>query len=190
MADARDSKDAKGVKGAKDAKGGSSKVLFWIVLLLGAGISGGAFFLYKGSEKARTALQDSLREYQEMQLLKKIVARAKASGARTTSPKETTEDILPFLGKKGAAAGIPQNLFNVARNNPQKQGGWTETSYTVTLRATKEAPIPRSAVADFLIAVETERPSIKSKNLSLTFAPSSPDLSAVSVTFSQFVKGE
>lgn len=184
MADAKDSRDGKG------AKGGSSNLLFWVVFLLGAGISAGAFFLYRGSERARTALEDALREYQEMQQLKKIVARAKPTGARPPSAKESAEDILPFLGRKGAAAGIPQSLFNVARNNPQKQGSWTETSYTVTLRGTKEAPLPRSAVADFLVAVETERPSIKSKNLSLTFAPSSPDLSAVSVTFSQFQKGD
>lgn len=181
MADAKDS---------RDVKAGSSNLLFWVVFLLGAGISAGAFFLYRGSERARTALDDSLREYQEMQQLKKIVARAKTPGARPPSAKESAEDILPFLGRKGAAAGIPQSLFNVARNNPQKQGSWTETSYTVTLRGTKEAPLARSAVADFLVAVETERPSIKSKNLSLTFAPSSPDLLAVSVMFSQFAKGE
>ncbi|HLF94389.1 MAG TPA: hypothetical protein VJB14_13080 [Planctomycetota bacterium] len=189
MADAKDSRGAKGAKGGKAAKGGSSNLLFWVVFLLGAGISAGAFFLYRGSERARTALADALREYEQMQELKKIVAR-KPMGARPPSAKESAEDILPFLGRKGAAAGIPQSLFNVARNNPQKQGSWTETSYTVTLRGTKEAPIPRSAVADFLVAVEKERPSIKSKNLSLTFAPSSPDLSAVSVTFSQFVKGD
>ncbi len=177
-------------KGAKDAKEGSSKVLLWIVLLLGVGISAGAFFLYKGAEKARAALEDAKREYQEMQSLKKIVARAKPTGARPPGAKESAEDILPFLERKRAAAGIPQNLFNVARNNPQKQGSWTETSYTVTLRPTKEAPLPRAAVADFLGAVETERPSIKSKNLNLTFAPSSPDLASVSVTFSQFQKGD
>lgn len=172
----------------KDVKGGGSKVVFWMIFLLVVGISAGASFLYKDSERARAALEDAKREYQEMQQLKRIVAKGK--GQKAPTGKESGEDILPFLERKRAAAGIAQNLFNVARNNPQKQGGWTETSYTVTLRGTKDAPIPRNAVADFLGAVETERPSIKSKNLNLTFAPSSPDLAAVSVTFSQFQKAE
>ena len=173
----------------KDEKsGGGSKLLFWIIFLLVVGLSAGGSFLYKDAERARAALEDTKREYQEMQQLKRIVARGK--GSKAPAGREGSEDILPFLERKRAAAGIAQNLFNVARNNPQKQGGWTETSYTVTLRGTKDAPIPRSAVADFLVAVETERPSIKSKNLNLSFAPSSPDLAAVSVTFAQFQKAE
>jgi hypothetical protein len=174
---------------AKKAKGVSSKVVFWAIFLLIAGIGAASGFLYKKAEKARAELDEAKRQYREMTRLKGIVAKGRSQARRPPSANETDEniqDILPFLERKRAAAGIPQNLFNVARNNPPKQGKWTETSYTVTLRGTKEAPVPRNAVADFLVAVETERPSIKSRNLNLTFAPSSGDLASVSITFSQF----
>jgi hypothetical protein len=177
-------------KSPKEAKAGAGKTLFWGFFILAVAIAAASSFLYKESERAREALEESKRDYQEMQRLKRIIAEGKARMRRLPSQKESGEDILPFLERKRAQAGIPQNLFTVARNSPVKQGGWMETSYTVTLRGTKDAPIPRTSIVDFVVAVENERPTIKSRNLNLAFAPQSADFSSVSITFSQFQRAE
>jgi hypothetical protein len=174
----------------KETKAGSGKTLFWGAFLLSVAIAAASSFLYRESERARTALEDAKRDYQEMERLKRIIAEGKARMMRLPPSRDPGEDILPFLERKRAQAGIPQNLFSVAKNSPVKQGGWTETSYTVTLRGTKEAPLPRASIVDFVLAVENERPSIKSRNLSLAFVPQSPDFSAVSITFCQFQPAE
>jgi hypothetical protein len=177
-------------KPPKEAKPGAGKALFWGFFFLAVLIAAASSFLYKESERAREALEDSKRDYQEMERLKRIIAEGKSRLKRLPSNKESGEDILPFLERKRAQAGIPQNLFTVARNSPVKQGGWIETSYTVTLRGTKEAPLPRASIVDFVVAVENERPSVKSRNLSLAFVPQSSDFNAVSITFSQFQRAE
>ena len=175
---------------AKDAKTGSGKVFGWSIFVLSVAIAAGASFLHRDSERARAALEDARRDYEEMQQFKKRIAVGKSLMKRLPTAKESGEDMLPFLERKRAQAGIPQSLFSIARNSPVKQGGWTETSYTVTLRGTKDAPIARNSIADFVVAVETERPSVKSKNLSMAFVPSFPDFTTLSITFSQFQRGE
>lgn len=176
---------------AKDAKPGSGRAFVWGVFLLAVAIAAAASFLYRDSERARAALEDAKKDYQEMQLLKRQIADGKSRTKRLpSSSSKETEDILPFLERKRAQAGIPQSLFSVSRNSPVKQGAWTETSYTVTLRGTKDAPIPRGSIADFVVAVETERPSVKSKNLSLALVPQSPDLLSVTITLAQFQRGD
>lgn len=169
-----------------NGNGGSPKLLVWGLFLLFAGIGVGAFFLYKEADRARSALADAKREYEEMERFKVIVAKGKSQSRRLPNRKDGGEDILPFLEKKRAAAGIPQALFNVQPLIPVPYPGWKEFPYTITLRGTKDAPVSRDAVADFLVAVETERPSVKSKHLNLSFAPSSKDLASATVTVSQF----
>jgi hypothetical protein len=171
---------------AKDDKKGSPRWVFWTVFLLSITIAAGASFLYKESERARTALEDAKKDYEEMKRLKSIIALGKIRNRRMPPVKDPGGDPIAYLGRKATQAGIPQNLFQPTRNNPVKLGPWTETMYTVTLRGTKDAPVSRTSVADFIVAVETERPSIKSKNLSLTYAPGSGDLGAVTLTFAQY----
>jgi hypothetical protein len=170
----------------KNGKEGSSKTLFWVLFLLVVGLAAGASFLYKEAGKARASLEDSKREYEDMQKLKRTVAEGLSRVKRQPSAKDAGEDMLVFLDKKRAQAGIPQNIFRPQRNAPTTQGGWVENSYTITMMGTKEAPVQRSAVADFMLAVESDRPAIKSRNLTLNFVPSSNDLTSVSITFSQF----
>jgi len=175
---------------AKDAKPGSGRTFVWGVFLLAVALLAAASFLYRDSERARAALEDAKKDYQEMQLLKRQIAEGKARTKRQPASKETGEDILPFLERKRAQAGIPQSLFSISRNSPVKQGAWTETSYTVTMRGTKDAPISRGSIADFVVAVETERPSVKSKNLSIALLPQSPEFVSVSITLAQIQRAE
>jgi hypothetical protein len=158
----------------------------WSVFLLAVAIAAGASFLYRESDRAQVALEDAKRDYEEMQRLKGMIAEGKLRSRRASPLKESTEDPLSFLGRKAIQAGIPQNVFRPSRSTGIKQGPWTETDFTVTMQGAKDAPVLRASVADFIVAVETERPSIKSKNLSLSFAPGSSDLGSVSITFAQF----
>jgi hypothetical protein len=170
---------------SKDAKA-TARWVPWTVFLLAVAIATGASFLYRESERARVALEDAKRDYEEMQSLKGMIAEGKLRSRRVSPGTESKEDPMSFLGRKAVQAGIPQNVFRPSRSTGVKQGPWTETSFTVTMQGAKDAPILRSSVADFIVAVETERPSIKSKNLSLSFAPGSGDLGNVSITFAQF----
>ena len=170
----------------KDEKEGSSSWVSWAVFLISVAIAAGAVFLYRESERAQSALASAKKDYEEMQRLKETIAKGKIRNRRLPPPKETGGDPIAYLGRKATQAGIPQTLFQPTRNNPVKLGNWTETTYSVTLRGTKDAPVSRTSVADFIVNVETERPSIKSKNLTLTFAPGSGDLGAVTVTFAQY----
>lgn len=170
----------------KKAKKGDARWVSWTVFLLAVLIAAGASFLYRESERARVSLEDAKRDYEEMQKLKRVIAEGKVRSRRTPIQKEPTDDPLSFLARKAAQAGIPQNVFRPSRSSPTKQGPWTETDFTVSLQGTKDAPVSRTSVADFIVGVETERPSIKSKNLTLGFAPGSGDLGSVSITFAQF----
>jgi|ERR1043166_1582591 hypothetical protein len=170
----------------KEGNGGSPKTLFWIFFFLFAGIGAGASFLYKQADLARVALEDAKRDYKEMQQFKQVIAKGKAQSKRLPNAKDSGEDMLPFLEKKRAAAGIDQRIFGVQPLNPIKSPGWKESPCIVTLRGTKESPISRDSVADFLVGIENERPSIKSKTLNFAFLPTSKDLSAASITLSQF----
>lgn len=170
---------------AADEKKGSPRWVFWAVFLLCVTIAAGSSFLYKESERARTELEDAKKDYEEMKRLKKVIAEAKLRNRRLPASNGTGGDPIAYLGRKATQAGIPQNLFQPTLNNRVKLGAWTETMYTVTLRGTKDALLSRTSVVDFIIGVETERPSIKSKNLNLTFAGSG-DFSAVTLTFAQY----
>jgi hypothetical protein len=169
----------------KDAKA-AARWVPWSVFLLAVAIAAGASFLYRESDRAQVALEDAKRDYQEMQRLKVLIAEGKLRNRRGSTPKESAEDPLSFLGRKAVQAGIPQNVFRPSRSAGIKQGPWTETDFMVTMQGAKDMPVLRSSVADFIVAVETERPSIKSKNLSFSFVPGSGDLGSVSITFAQF----
>lgn len=48
--------------------------------------------------------------------------------------------------------------------------GWKEFSYTINLQGTKEEKFRRESVLSFLLGIETERPFLRTKRISLEFS--------------------
>jgi len=165
---------------------GGSPVAFIVTGVLALGLLGLVYFLYQDADQALRTLARSKGEYHEMVKMESPIVEWIRRRSKLPSAKDSSEDILQYLDKKRAQAQIPQNLFNTQRNAESKFAGWKENSYTITLRGTKESPVQRPWVVDFLGQVETDRPAVKSKSLALAFVGN--DFTSVSVTFSTFVR--
>jgi hypothetical protein len=165
------------------AKGASAVIAISAVLALGLG--GLGVYLRHGALKSEGDLTRSKDEYERMVRMKRQIEELKKNAPKLPSSDKGGEDLLQLLASKARQANIPQNMLTTARNPDRKEGGWKEVTYTVTLRAvSKENLVLRTAVADFLALVEKERPSVKAKNLGLTF--SGNDFTSVTITFSLF----
>ncbi len=157
-------------------------------LLLAAGLAVLVLFFQRGVGQAMAELDAAKEQYNDMVGFARRIEEFKKKGP-PPPPSDKTEDIISFLGTKSRQAGIPPNLLNITRNPDQKSGGWKEISFTMRLKApAKENPVRRDWVADFIRLVEDERPSIKSKNLSLAFAGN--DLLEATVTLATFQREE
>jgi hypothetical protein len=168
---------------AKKPSSGGAGALVAISAVLGAGLIALAVWLHSETTRAEERLDRSKREYREMvDRMKPALTAYLKSGA--SSKAVSQEDLLTYLSRKATSAKIPAEIFRIQRNQEVKQGGWREQSYTVNLQGAKDAPVSREAVAAFARLVETERPSVRVKNLSLAFA--GEDLGSASLTFSAF----
>jgi hypothetical protein len=168
---------------APKATSGGAGALAAISAILAAGLIALTFWLHGDTAREEERLDRSKRDYREMvDRMKPAVteylkhAKPGAGGA--------SEDLLTFLSRKATQAGIPAGIFRIQRNQELKTGLWREQSYTVNLQGAKDAPVSRDAVAAFVRLVETERPAVRVKNLSLVFAADS--LGSAALTFSVF----
>ncbi len=169
----------------KEPGKGAAAVLV-ISLLLAAGLGGLAVYLRHDTLGLERDLDRTKEEYDRMVRMKRQIEefRKNAKGLPAADAKGN-EDLLQLLGPKARQAGIPQNMMTITRNPDRKEGGWKEVTYTVNLRAaSKETSISRDMVVDFLGLVERERPSVKVKNLSLSF--SGNEFTSAAITFSLF----
>jgi hypothetical protein len=162
---------------------GGSGALVAITAILGAGLIALAVWLHSETSRAEDTLDRAKREYREMvdRMKPAVIAYLKGGKPDKTGSQE---DLLTYLSRKATAAKIPAEIFRIQRNQELKQGGWREQSYTVNLQGAKDLPVSREAVAAFARLVETERPSVRVKNLSLAFT--GDDLGSASLTFSSF----
>ena len=167
---------------AEEQKESRTGLWFAVLGILCAGTAGAAAWLSAEAAAGAEALDRAKTEYADMVKWRPSVEAFRHK--RSDGGRSSDGDTLTFLSRKAAQAKIPSNLFSIQRNPPLKSGGWQEESFTVTLRGTKEAPVDRSAVVDFIRLVETERPAIKVKNLQLAF--SGDPLATAVVTFSTF----
>ncbi len=154
--------------GKEKAGGAAAAIAVSVLLVLGLG--GLSFWLHGEARKGEELLARSKREYREMaDRMKKPIEEAKRRGGNRPAPASAEGMDEAFLDRKRAQAQIPQNLFKLSPGR-DKVGGWRETHFTVSLHGSKETPVARGPVVDFLAAVENERPSVRAKSLNLTFA--------------------
>jgi hypothetical protein len=166
-------------------KSAPSLLGFWVAGAIALAAGGAAIHFHLQASKAADELRRAKEDYASMTKWRRPVEEMLKAKKTRTGMQESSEDLLTFLDRKARQAQIPQGLFTIAKNPELSTGSWKEASYTVTLRpASKEAPVSRDAVIDLLRLVETERRSVKSKNLQVTFA--GPNLSSATLTFAQF----
>ena len=169
---------------AKAASGGSGGVMAALSALAGLGLLGAIVWLHGEATREEEAFGRAHREYREMVDRMKGPVAAYLKTRKGTASTAAGEDLLTFLSRKATQAQIPASIFRIQRNQELKTGGWVERSYTVNLQGGKDAPVSRDAVVNFVRLVETERPAVRVKNLSLAFGGS--ELGSAALTFSAF----
>jgi hypothetical protein len=170
---------------AAKAGEGKSGVVVGLSILVISGLGVLVWRLREEAGKEERLLERAKGEYREMVRLRKPVEEYVRDRARKPDAgTKPGEDLVTFLSRKAVQAQIPANLFSIAKNPDLATGSWKESSYSVTLRGTKENPVARGPVVDFARLVEQERPSVKLKNLNLAFA--GDPLQSAALTFSLF----
>jgi len=166
----------------KDKAGPSTAVVAGSAILA-LGLVGLVVFFHHDAKAAQEDLDQAKRQYKEMVAMRRSIDESRRKGTSAQGPATSSEDILTFLDKKRAQAGLPP--VAPAQQDVPPGGGWKERIYTITLSGTKEAPLSRGAVADFLRLVEDERPNVRTKNLKLVLAAGDA-LSSALITLSSF----
>lgn len=172
--------------GAAKEKGGTSTAALVAAGAVALVLGGGVLWLRRDAERARAEFERALAQYREMTTMKRAIEEAKRRGPRPAA--SGGEDLLQFMDKKRAQAGIPQGAFTVEGKQDLSPRGWKETAYRVAVRGQKDAPVARAPVVEFLRLLEEERTSVKTKSLTLVFAGDA--FSSVTVTLSSFQRDE
>jgi hypothetical protein len=171
-------------KEAKEKDSGSSLVII-LSLLLALGAAGGVYYCYDEAAKAEELLGRAKGEYKKMAEQKRQVEEyLRQRKGKTTATVENNEDMMTFLEKKARDSQIPQGGVVFAQGAANQLAAWTETTYTATFAAQKDAPVKKNPIVDFLRRIETERRSTKVRALQLVF--DGDDLKSAQVTLSQF----
>jgi hypothetical protein len=171
---------------AKEREKGNSTMVIAISAFLALGAAGGVYYCYDEARKSEDLLTRSKDEYRKMAQYKRPVEEyVRSNKGRPAAPVEITEDLVTFLDRKSRESQIPPGIFNIAKNADSTLANWKEGSYTVTLQGSKEAPVKKMPVVDFLRRVEAERRSTKVKSLQLAF--SGDEFRSVTLTLSQFL---
>ncbi len=166
---------------------GSSTMVIAVAGLLALGAAGGVYWFRDQAQKAEQNLLRAKDDYKEMiERMKKPVEDyvRKTKGQPPAPKEEAAGDMLTFLDRKARDTGVPPGSLVISKNSNATVGNWVESSYTATLQGTKDAPIKRNPVVDFLSRVERDRKSAKTKSIQITFA--GEDFKQAIVTFSQF----
>jgi hypothetical protein len=170
---------------SRPAAAGGSAAGFVLSGILALAAGGAAVWFSLEAAEAEAALARTKEDYASMAKWRRPVEEMLRSRKTRSGMQESSEDLLTFLDRKARQAQIPAGLFSIARNQEQAIGSWRESSYTMTLRpASKEQPISREAVVDLLRLVESERRSVKSKNLQ--FAYHGNAFASAVLTFAQY----
>ena len=170
---------------AKEAKDSGSMMVIALSALLALGAAGGVWYCYGETAKAEALLVRSKAEYRKMAEQKRAVEDyLRNSKDKKSATADNNEEMMVFLDKKARESQIPPTSITFSKNAPGLLAQWVENSYTASLQGTKEAPVKKNPIVDFLRRVESERRATKVRSLQLVF--SGDELKSAMITFSQF----
>jgi len=170
----------------KQSGAGSSTTVIAIAALLAAAAAGGVYWFHDQAQKAEQNLLRSKDDYRQMsQVMKKPVEDyLRRIKLQPGTAKEDGSDLLTFLDRKAREAQLPPGSLVISKNANATVGNWVESSYTATLQGTKDAPVKKNPVVDFIGLVERQRRSTKTKSIQITYA--GEDFRQAIITFAQF----
>jgi hypothetical protein len=165
---------------------GSSTTVIAIAALLAAGAAGGVYWFHDQAQKAEQNLVRSKDDYRQMsQVMKKPVEEyLRRIKLQPGIVKDDGGDLLTFLDRKARETGVPPGSLVISKNANATVGNWVESSYTATLQGTKDAPVKKNPVVDFIGLDERQRPSTKTKSIQVTYA--GEDFRQAVITFAHF----
>ena len=164
---------------------GSSTTVIAIAALLAVGAAGGVYWFHDQARKAEQNLLRSKDDYRQMsQVMKKPVEEYIRRMKGQPQVKEESGDLLTFLDRKAREAQVPPGSLVISKNANATVGNWVESSYTATLQGTKDAPVKKNPVVEFIGLVERQRRSTKTKSIQVTYA--GEDFRQAVITFAQF----
>ncbi|OHB74341.1 MAG: hypothetical protein A2Z34_00390 [Planctomycetes bacterium RBG_16_59_8] len=97
---------------------------------------------------------------------------------------ERPEGLISLIEKKADENRIGKQFRKQISHTEERRREWKEHAYTIALAGTKTEKIRREDIVAFLLGVEIERPYLRTKTLSLTFADN--DLEKADATISYF----
>lgn len=163
---------------------GGSGTLFAVLIIVALGAGGGAFTLHLDASAALKEVEDAKDRYEQMRIMKQTIVDFKNQGITIGGGSKETGDPLSFISEKARQAQLPPALLRISPDREIRSDAWIEKPFTVTLRPPKDNPIGNGPVVNFLRYVEDQRPSIKSKELNLSFKDNG--FTSVRITLSSF----
>jgi len=171
---------------ATQSGAGSSTTVIAIAALLAVGAAGGVYWFHDQAQKAEENLLRSKDEYRQMsqQMKKPVEEYVRRIKSQPATEKEDGGDLLTFLDRKAREAQVPPGSLVISKNANATVGNWVESSYTATMQGTKDAPVKKNPVVEFIGLVERQRRSTKTKSIQVTYA--GEDFRQAIITFAQF----
>ncbi len=157
-----------------------------VALLLAAvaavSLGGLAAWLNSRATDMRGRLAASIEHYDRMKDYRARMDNIRKNMSAVPKEEVDASRITTFVSQKAGQSQLPSPGIRVS--TPPKSGAWSEIATTVDLRGSREQPVSRAAVVEFLAAIERERPYLKSKVLSFVFSQN--DLASAQVVISYF----
>ncbi len=129
-------------------------------------------WLQSRQEEMGRSLAASIKNYEKMKVMKRKLLENKQPGrGPAPTPTDKPDDLTAYIGKTATKVGLPQQLINnITFEGERNTPPWREYPVSVNLSGLKDQPIPHTAFVTFLETIEKERPYLKSKNLTISFA--------------------
>ena len=165
-------------KETEEKSKGGSRGVFIVLLFLVGGVLGGIAWLNGEVQAAQERLDGAKEDYEKMKVWQRSIAKIRANqkkgGTKSgVKPPDNPSGILSYLAEKARQSGIPAQLTRTEAPEKRPAGkGWTEYAWKIRITGNKKNLLKRESIVNFLQAVETERPYLKTKDLTIDYQES------------------
>lgn len=171
------------MNGGANEPTGSTDRLLAIAVLIAVAAAAAAYFLHARLEGVRGEIDSAKRDYLTIMKTAKDIATLLEIQKERGDKKTAKIDVVTYLGSTFTRS-FAQDQFTVTQQPERKTSTWKEQSYKVQFRKKSDSTIDAVPLIDTLIAVEKERPDLKSKEIQLEYKEDA--IVAATVIFSSF----
>ncbi len=145
-------------------------------------LGGLAAWLNARAAEMRGRLTASIDQYDHMKDYRTRMDNIRKNMSAVPKEEVDAPRITTFISQKAGQSQLPSPGIRVS--SPPKSGSWSEIATTVDVRGSRDQPVSRAAMVEFLAAIERERPYLKAKLLSFVFTQN--DLVSAQAVISYF----